>query len=62
MNPARPARRRALALSGALLACLLPGGCTYSIYRAGDGRFLFIRGRLLSSKAVIAVVLNWAER
>ena len=31
---------RALVLWGAWVAWLLPGGCTYSVYRAGDDRFL----------------------
>ena len=31
---------RALALWGAWVAWLLLGGCTYSVYRAGDDRFL----------------------
>ena len=40
MSARRVARPCALKTWGALAALWLSGGCTYSVYRAGDGRFL----------------------
>ena len=40
MSARRPVWRCALPAAGALAASLLAGGCTYSVYHAGDARFL----------------------